>query len=156
MATWGMRPTRRAPKLPLMANNPHNAPNATNIQRTPSMRVLVAFEDVRAVYRDVFARAIRELRPALSVRSASLSELEHKLLDFDPHVVVCSQPNGYHLSGHDAWVHIPTDDGMGDDERLAEICLDGEHWRTEGPPLSELLAVIDETLRRMREGSLSG
>src|SRR5215217_1389954 len=132
MATWGMRPTRRAPKLPLMATYPHNT---NNIQQISSMRVLVAFEDVRAVYRDVFARAIRELRPALSVCSASLSELDHELWRFDPHVVVSSQPNGYHLSGHDAWVHIPTDDGTGDEERLAEICLDGEHWRTEGPPL---------------------
>jgi hypothetical protein len=71
-------------------------------------------------------------------------------------VVVCSQPNGYHLTGHGACVHIPTDDGMGDDERLAEICLDGERWRMDGPPLSELLAVIDETRERMREGSLTG
>ena len=139
-----------------MATNPHDATNATNSQRMSSMRVLVVFEDARAAYRDLFARAIRELRPALSVRSASLGELEHELLRFDPHVVVSSQPNGYHLSGHDAWVHIPTDDGMGDDERLAEICLDGERWRTDGPPLVELLEVLDETEGRLREGSLSG
>jgi hypothetical protein len=136
-----------------MATNPHDAANA---QRVSSMRVLVAFEDVRAVYRDVFARAIRELRPALSVRSASLGELEHELLRFDPHVVVSSRPNGYHPSGHDAWVHVPTEDGLQDDERLAEICLDGERWRTDGPPLAELLGVLDETEDRLREGSLSG
>ena len=136
-----------------MATNPYNA---TNIQQMSSMRVLVAFEDVRAVYRDVFARAIRELRPALSVRSASLGELEHELRRFDPHVVVSSQPSEVSASGCSAWVHVPTDDGLQDDERLARICLDGERWRTDGPPLVELLEVLDETEDRLREGSLSG
>jgi hypothetical protein len=153
MATWGTRPTRRAPNLPLMATG---LGNATNIQRTPSMRVLVAFEDVRAVYRDAFVRAIRALRPALAVRSSSLADVARVLERFDPHVVVSSEPSGAHPSGSAAWVHIPTDDAKGDDERLAEICLDGESWRTDGPPLSELLAVIDETQERLLEGSLSG
>ena len=120
------------------------------------MRVLVAFEDVRAVYRDVFARAIRELRPALSVRSASVGVLEHELLRFDPHVVVSSHPSGVGAAGCSAWVHVPTEDGLQDDERLARICLDGERWRTEGPPLVELLGMLDETEDRLREGSLSG
>jgi hypothetical protein len=119
------------------------------------LRVLVVFEDLRRVYREVFEKAIRDLRPALTVRSASLEGLERAPERFDPDVVVCSQPNGYHLAGYGAWVHIPTDDGMGDEERLAEICLDGEHWRTDGPQLSELLAVIDETQERMRAGSLT-
>jgi hypothetical protein len=130
--------------------------NETDIRRAPGMRVLVAFEDVRRLYRDVFARALRELRPAHTVRSASLVEIERVLGRFDPHVVVCSQPNGTHPPGSGAWVHIPTDDGLEDGERLAEICLEGDRWRTEGPPLSELLAVIDETCERLRQGSLSG
>ena len=148
-----MRPTRLVPKVPPMAVNSYRA---TDSPRIPSVRVLVAFEDLRRVYRDVFVKAIGDLRPALTVRSASLDGLERALERFDPDVVVCSKPNGYHLAGHGAWVHIPTDDGLEDDERLAEICLDGERWRTDGPRLSELLAVIDETQERMREGSLSG
>ena len=137
----------------MMATKPHEA---TNIQQMSSMRVLVAFEDVRAVYRDIFARAIRELRPALSVRSASVGELEHELLRFDPHVVVSSRPSEVGAAGCSAWVHVPTEDGLGDDERLARICLDGERWRADGPPLVELLGVLDETEDRLREGSLSG
>jgi hypothetical protein len=128
----------------------------TDIRRAPGMRVLVAFEDVRRLYRDVFVRAIRELRPAHTVRSASLAEIERVLGRFAPHVVVCSQPNGTHHLGSGAWVRIPTDDGLEDGERLAEICLEGDRWRTEGPPLSELLAVIDETYERLRQGNLSG
>ena len=137
----------------MMATNPHQA---TNIQQMSSMRVLVAFEDVRAVYRDIFARAIRELRPALSVRSASVGVLEHELLRFDPHVVVSSRPSEVGAAGCSAWVHVPTEDGLGEDERLARICLDGERWRTDGPPLIELLKVLDETEDRLRQGNLSG
>jgi hypothetical protein len=120
------------------------------------MRVLVAFEDVRFVYSRTIARAIRELRSGLRVRSSGLDELEQEIESFDPHVVVCSLPNGTHPGARGAWVHIPTQDGLQDDEeRLARICLDGESWRTDGPPLSELLGVLDETQRRLREGELS-
>src|SRR5829696_2256132 len=119
------------------------------------MRVLVVFEDLRSVYADAIARTIRNLRSGLSVRSAILEELERELYSFDPHVVVCSQPSGTRPTGSGAWVHIPTCDAKGDDERLAGICLDGEHWRTNGPPLSELLTVIDETHKRLREEDLS-
>ena len=119
------------------------------------MRVLVAFEDVRALYRQVFASAIRDLRPTLNVRLASLGGLAHELGRFDPHVVVCSRPNGDHPGARGTWVRIPTEDGLADEERLAGICLDGELWRTGGPPLSKLLAVLDETQRRLSEGELS-
>ncbi len=134
-----------------MATDKHPA---TAGQRTPSMRVLVAFEDVRSVYSRTITRAIRELRSGLSVRSRSLEELEHELRSFDPHVVVCSRPNGTHPGARGAWVHIPTEDGLEHEEKLARICLDGERWRTDGPPLSELLKVLDETQKRLREGEL--
>ena len=127
-------------------------------QRTPpTMRVLVAFEDVRSVYSDIFARAIRLQRPRLDVRSSVLKELEGDLVRFDPHVVVCSRPpKGTHPSTRrGAWVHIPTDDGLEGNERLARIYLAGEHWRTEGPSLSALLEVVDETHERLGEGALS-
>jgi hypothetical protein len=129
----------------------------TASQRTPpKMRVLVAFEDVRSSYSRVIARAIRELRQGLEVRSIVLEELERELVRFDPHVVVCSRANGTHPSTRrGAWVQIPSDDGLEDGEQLAMICLDGEHWRTEGPPLKELLEVLDETHQRLREGALS-
>jgi hypothetical protein len=126
----------------------------SDVRRAPIMRVLVAFEDVRYVYASTIARAIRQLRPGLEVRSSVLAELHRELGGFDPHVVVCSQPNGERPSARGAWVHIPTQDGVKDDERLAGICLDGEMWRTDGPPLSELLGVLDETHRRLGEGEL--
>ena len=127
----------------------------TNEPRT--MRVLVAFEDDRSGYSDIFARAIGLQRPGLDVRSSVLKELGRDLVRFDPHVVICSRPpKSTHPSTRGAWVHIPTDDGLEDGERLTRIYLDGEHWKsTDGPQLSELLEVIDETHERLGEGALS-
>jgi hypothetical protein len=116
---------------------------------------LVSFEDIRSVYSYTIIRAIRELRSGLDVRSSSLEKLEQELESFDPHVVVSSRPNGEHPGLRGAWVHIPTDDDLEEGERLARICLDGEMWRTDGPPLSELLEVLDETQKRLHEGDLS-
>ncbi len=78
------------------------------------------------------------------------------LLHFDPHVVVCSQPNGAHPTGSGAWVQVPTDDPDEDHARLAQMCLEGEHWWSEGPRLSEVFAVIDETQERLEAGRLTG
>ncbi len=119
------------------------------------VRVLVAFEDARSVYGEAIAVAVGELRPALDVRSAALAEIYRELRSFDPHVVVCSRPNGEHPGGRGAWVHVPTEDGATDEERLARVCLDGERWRTDGPPLAELLEVVDRTEERLREGTLT-
>jgi hypothetical protein len=136
-----------------MATDTH--PTTTS-QRTSSMRVLVAFEGIRSVYADVITRSICELRSGLHVRSAILEELEQELGGFDPHVVVCSQPKNMHASSvRGAWVEIPTEEGLEDEEKLARICLDGEHWRTDGPQLAELLEILDETQKRLRQGDLS-
>ena len=121
------------------------------------MRVLVAFEELRCLYRELLVKAILDSRLTLNVRSASLEELADVLLDFDPHVVVCSEPNGAHPPGTSAWVQIPTDDNPSEDSAgLAQLYLDGEHWLSEGPRLSELFAVIDEAKERLEEGTLSG
>jgi len=120
-----------------------------------TVRVLVAFEDARGVYREAIARALGELRPDLEVRPAPLAEIHRELRGFDPHVVVCSRKNGEHPGGRGAWVQVPTDDEADDEERLAQLCLEGEHWNTEGPTLGEILHVVDETRRRLRERGLT-
>ena len=123
--------------------------------RAPRVRVLVAFEDLRRVYRETIAMALADLRPAIEVRPAALAELGPELRRFDPHVVVCSRPGGEYPGGRGAWVEIPTDEEATYDKRLAQVCLDGEHWETEGPSLAELVAVLDRTQERLREGDLA-
>ena len=70
--------------------------------RATKVRVLVAFEDVRAVYGEAIARALVELRPAIEVRRAPLAEIGRELRSFDPHVVVCSETDGEHPGGRGA------------------------------------------------------
>ncbi len=53
-------------------------------------------------------------------------------------------------------MQVPTDDEADDEERLAQLCLEGERWDTEGPTLGEIIDVVDETRRRLREGRLTG
>gem|GEM_PF-1489095 len=120
------------------------------------MRVLVAFEDARGVYGEAIARALGGLRTDLEVRRAPLAEIGRELRGFDPHVVVCSQLNGERPGGRSAWVQVPTDDEADDEERLARMCLEGERWDTGGPTLGEILYVVDETRRRLRERRLAG
>ena len=124
-------------------------------RRETTVRVLVAFEDARGVYGEAIARALAELRTDLEVRRAPLADIGRELCGFDPHVVVCSQLNGERPGWRGAWVQVPTDDGA-DEERLARMCLEGERWDTEGPTLGEILFVVDETRRRLRERRLAG
>ena len=121
-----------------------------------TFRVLVAFGDARGVYGEAIARTLVELRPDLEVRSASLAEIGCEIRSFDPHVVVCSQTDDGHPGGRGAWVQVPTDDGTDGEERLAQLCLEGERWDTEGPTLGEILDVVDEMRRRLRERRLAG
>lgn len=124
--------------------------------RDTKVRVLVAFEDARGVYGEAIARALAELRPDLQVRRAPLAEIGRELRRFDPHVVVCSETDDGHPGGRGTWVQVPTDDGADGDERLARMCLEGERWNTKGPTLGEILAVVDETRRRLHERRLAG
>ncbi len=122
-----------------------------------TVRVLVAFEEARCVYGEAIARALGQLRTDLEVRRAPLAEVGRELWRFCPHVVVCSRTDDGHPGGRGAWVQVPTDDGAdGGEERPARMCLEGERWETEGPTLGEILYVIDETRRRLRERGLTG
>jgi hypothetical protein len=117
---------------------------------------VVAFEDARGRVRGAIARALGELRPDLEVRRAPLAEVGRELWRFGPHVVVCSRTDDGHPGGRGAWVQVPTDDGADGEERLARMCLEGERWETEGPTLGEILDVVDEMRRRLRERGLTG
>jgi hypothetical protein len=101
----------------------------------------------RFLYRDVLSREIHNSRPKLTVRSAALGKLEEELKSFVPDVVVCSQPIDVHYRAKGAWVKLATEDG----EHNSEVWLGKEHWSTKGPPLRELLEIIDETEERLCE-----
>ncbi len=108
-------------------------------------RVLIAFEDEYRTYREFMASAVRMHRPRVEVVAAGLGGLGEKVTRFDPHLVICSQPNTVDLGGRPAWIELPPDP-----DKQAEICVDGQHSETINPALEELLSVLDETERLAR------
>jgi hypothetical protein len=127
--------------------NSQGKSHSTPWREGSSKRILVAFEDTRFLYRDVLSTEIHNSRPKLTVRSAALGKLEEELKSFVPDVVVCSQPIDVHYRAKGAWVKLATEDG----EHNSEVWLGKEHWSTKGPPLRELLEIIDETEERLCE-----
>ena len=105
------------------------------------MKVLVAYEYRYRFYREVIARGICSHRPHLHVRHTGLEELERELVVFDPGAVVSSQPNSVDPISGDraAWVELPVEPSS-----EADICLDGNHVRSDNLTLVELLSVLDE------------
>ena len=111
------------------------------------MRVLVSFEREYRVYMEAIAAAIREFRSDAEVAIAEAGELEAQVERFDPQLVITGPP-------------IPENPV---DERLARIELSpdtaqpsrfrvGERrWESTNPTLGEILPVVDETKRLLRE-----
>lgn len=88
------------------------------------------------------ASAVQRRRPRVEVVAAGLNALGEEIARFDPHLVICSQPNTVDPGGRPAWFKLPMDP-----ERLAEVCLDGWHSEAANPTLEELLQTVDETER---------
>ena len=105
-------------------------------------RALVAFEEQYRAYREFIASAIQAYRPHVEVAVARLDILKDEVTSFDPHLVICSQPNTVESNGRPAWVELPLDP-----DQITGICLNGEYSASTNPTLEELLRVVDETER---------
>jgi hypothetical protein len=114
-------------------------------------RTLIAFEEQYRAYREFIASAIRWHRPHVEVVAAGLEALKDEVTRFDPHLVICSQPNTLNANGRPAWLELPPDP-----ERFAELCLDGQRSEIANPTLKELLGIVDETTRLVRTKPDSG
>jgi hypothetical protein len=73
------------------------------------IRILVAFEDVYRVYREVIASGIQVLRPQHEVASAGLEDLEGEIARLHPQLVVCSRDKPASISTEVAWIKVPID-----------------------------------------------
>ena len=111
------------------------------------MRILLSFEKEYRVYGQAMAAAIRQFRPDVEVAVVDGEDLEEEAERFDPQLVITSPPAPENLV----------------DERLAHIELSPEpdqpsrfrvgdrHWETTNPTLGQILPVIEETKRLLRE-----
>ena len=111
------------------------------------MRLLIAYEDSHNLYSEAMERAIGVSRPHLEIEVARTSELETEMERFDPHMVLCEQPNPAHPGGRGAWVKHSYEPS-----EPSEVCLGGRRWELENPTLEELIAIIDETEELVRTG----
>lgn len=68
--------------------------------------------------------------------------LKDEITRFDPHLVVCSQPNTVESNGRPAWFELPLEP-----DSSAKLCIDGQHSETMNPALEELLRIVDDTER---------
>lgn len=105
-------------------------------------RALIAFEEQYRAYREFIGSAIQSYRPHIVVAVARLDKLKDEVTRFDPHLVICSQPNIVGSDGRPAWFELPPDPN-----RFAKLCLDGQRSETTNPALEELLRVVDDTER---------
>ena len=108
-------------------------------------RVLIAFEDEYRTYREFIANAICTRRPHVKVAVGRLGLLGGEIERFDPHLVICSQPNTVDPNSRPAWVELPLDP-----DQITGICLNGEYSESTNPTLEEILRVVDETERLLR------
>jgi hypothetical protein len=114
------------------------------------MRILIAFEDYYRAYADFLAKAIKVARPHLDVATVGLEALRAEVKLLDPHLLICSSPNPAAAKQEEeegpllAWVELSVDP-----QRLSKFCVSGRRWESLNPSLEELLAVIEETERRL-------
>jgi hypothetical protein len=79
-------------------------------ERRLGIRILVAFEDVYRVYREVIASGIQVLRPQYEVASAGLEDLQGEIARLDPQLVVCNRDKPASISTEVAWIKVGIDD----------------------------------------------
>jgi hypothetical protein len=103
------------------------------------IRVLLAYEDEYRAYREVISAGIQIVRPHVEVDISSLEALGENIERFDPHLVICSQPNTVDPGGRPAWVENSVDHLR----MPSTICVGGHSSKRADLSFEMLLEVID-------------
>jgi hypothetical protein len=98
--------------------------------------ILVANEP--RAYREVLTAALQELRPHIEVISVEPDDLEGKVCDYSPRLVLCSRLTEAVERCSDAWILL-----YPDRENRAVINVAGRRTAVTGIEFSHLLSVID-------------
>ncbi len=122
---------------------PKNRGKVRGINET---RILVAFEDDYRSYADALATAIRAARPHLNVATVGLEAPQTEVTHLDPHLLICSSlaPKQHEEGTLLAWVELSVDP-----HRPSKFCLRKQRWESLNPSLEDLVAVVEETERRL-------
>lgn len=103
------------------------------------LRVLIGFAGSHNIYMEAFAAAISASRPHTLVLCCVLEDLEERVANFDPHVVVSSEPNVVDPGERPAWIEIAIEA-----REPSELCLAGDCSQEINPDLTRVLSIVDE------------
>jgi hypothetical protein len=105
-----------------------------------AMRVLVAYENDKRIYRDAVTMGIQHARPHVEVTVVDLQTLEEGVARFAPHLVICSPSIQIDpvMSCRVAWVELSPHP-----ERPSKICVEEQPRELLNPSFEELIAVVD-------------
>ena len=103
-----------------------------------AIRALVANEPT--TYRDVLVDALRTTRPQLEVITVEPEELKQAVEQFNPHLVVCSQPSTTLSSGSFMLVTL-----YPGGKNQVEIHVPEKHVTLAGIGFDDLLSIVDST-----------
>ena len=78
-------------------------------------------------------------RPHIEVDTSSFEGLGESIERFDPHLVICSQPNTVDPRRRPAWIELSLDP-----LQPSKICVGGRYSERTNPTLDVLLEFIDE------------
>jgi hypothetical protein len=104
-----------------------------------TIRAIVALDDDYRAYQDVLLVGIQILRPDAEVQAADVEKLEEALRRFEPHLVICDQPETVDWGGQAIWVELSVDL-----TQPTKVSACGHYTERMNPTLHELLGVVDE------------
>jgi len=102
------------------------------------LRILVANEP--RLCREALAETLQELRPHAEVTPVEPEDLDRAIISWAPQMVVCSALPRRARCEPFAWMVLPSDG-----EPRAVVSIAGQHTTVANPPLTSILAVVDQT-----------
>jgi hypothetical protein len=104
------------------------------------LRVLVAYENDKRVYKDAVTQGIQDARPHVEVTVVELETLEEGMARFAPHLLICVAPPLPMMRDQNAWMELSPNP-----DQPSKICVGGQHRELLNPSLEDLIKVVDET-----------
>ena len=109
------------------------------------MLILLANEP--RAYRESIAAVFRQLRPNVEVITAEPEELEARILELAPNMVVYSEATSVVRERVSVWVELYPGYGSS-----SAVCIEGRRTTIEEIQLSDLLSIVDRAERLAQQG----
>jgi hypothetical protein len=110
-------------------------------------KALVLLANEPRAYRESIAHVFRQLRPNVEVMTAEPEELEDCVLRLAPEMVVFSEATGLVRERVPVWVQLYPEYGP-----RSVVSVRGERSTIEEIQLSDLLSIVDETVKNGSSG----